>query len=123
MEGFVKGDRIGMLVDLKVGRLIFFRNGTKHGQGFPPGSLTGPVLPAAQFMYHGDGVRLVPNAPWPPGWEHMNPTHAHDETRRRQSQGPLQAQLEQDLKMKAAKAATPPQATRRPPVGNPALGV
>ena len=72
-DGFFKGDRVGMLLDLKRGSLRFFKNGEKHGEGFPAGSITGPVLLAAQIMYSGDGVRLIPDPPWPKGWEKKQP--------------------------------------------------
>ena len=54
--GFTPGDRVGVLLDLDVGSLEYFRNGEKHGPGFPPGSVSGPVVHAIQmkFMVHED---------------------------------------------------------------------
>ena len=57
---FGKGDRLGVLVDLDLGVVRFFKNGVKHGPGFEAGSLTGPVVPAVQMRTAGSSVRLVP---------------------------------------------------------------
>ena len=71
---FSQGDRMGVLLDLDDGSLLFFKNGAKHGPGYPAGSVTGPVAPAVQ-MYYADGgyydghaVRLLPDAAWPAGY-------------------------------------------------------
>ena len=45
------GDRVGMLLDLSEGYLLFFKNGVKHGPGFPAGSVFGPVNHAMQLGY------------------------------------------------------------------------
>jgi hypothetical protein len=54
--GFNPGDRVGVLLDLDDGSLMFFKNGVKHGPGFPPGSVMGAVVKAMQlkFMVHED---------------------------------------------------------------------
>ena len=41
--GFDQGDRLGVLVDLSVGSLLFFKNGEQHGPGYPAGTLP-PVV-------------------------------------------------------------------------------
>ena len=43
-DGFKQGDRLGVLVDLDVGSLLFFKNGVQHGPGYPAGSVAGPFL-------------------------------------------------------------------------------
>jgi hypothetical protein len=62
-----QGDRVGVLLDLDGGSLLFFRNGVQHGQGFPAGSVTGPVLHALQIGDLNESGRLVPLAHWPAG--------------------------------------------------------
>jgi hypothetical protein len=65
--GYKQGDRVGVLLDLDNGSLRFFKNGVEHGPGYLAGSVTGPVVAAAQ-MYDKDGsVRLLPNAEAPIG--------------------------------------------------------
>ena len=64
---FDQGDRLGVLVDLNVGSLLFFKNGEQHGPGYPAGSVTGPVALGAQMCYTGQSVRLLPDAAWPAG--------------------------------------------------------
>jgi hypothetical protein len=58
--------RVGILLDLNDGSLLFFKNGVQHGPGYPAGSVTGPVVAAVQ-MKQGHGARLLPNAAWPDG--------------------------------------------------------
>jgi hypothetical protein len=58
---FQQGDRVGVLLDLDVGSLLFFKNGKQHGPGYPPGSVTGPVVFALQ-MYWERSVKLLPHA-------------------------------------------------------------
>ena len=71
---FDQGDRVGVLLDLDDGSLLFFKNGAKHGPGYPAGSVTGPVAPAVQMRYNGEdddeahAVRLLPDAEWPAGY-------------------------------------------------------
>jgi hypothetical protein len=60
----IKGDRVGVLLDLDKGSLRFFKNGVQHGPGYPTGSVTGPVVCAvqldSQFESTGTSVRLLP---------------------------------------------------------------
>jgi hypothetical protein len=62
-----QGDRVGVLLDLDGGSLLFFRNGEKHGAGFPAGSVTGPVSHALQIGDLNESGRLLPLAKWPVG--------------------------------------------------------
>jgi hypothetical protein len=55
-----EGDRVGVLLDLDEGSLRFFKNGVQHGPGYPAGSVTGPVVCAAQIYSSGTCVRLLP---------------------------------------------------------------
>jgi hypothetical protein len=64
--GFYKqGDHLGVLLDLNIGSLRFFKNGVQHGLGYPAGSVTGPVVAALQMSFRGCSVRLLPNAEAP----------------------------------------------------------
>jgi hypothetical protein len=63
--GYMKGDRMGMLLDLGVGSLRFFRNGAQHGPGYAAGSVAGPVVAALQMWGENASVRLLPNAQQP----------------------------------------------------------
>jgi hypothetical protein len=58
---YKQGDRVGVLLDLSDGSLRFFKNGVPHNQGYPAGSVTGPVVHALQ-MFGGEGrsVRMLP---------------------------------------------------------------
>jgi hypothetical protein len=58
--GYVQGDRVGMLLDLNNGSLCFFKNGEKHGDGYPAGTVTGPVVAAVRMSSSGSSVRLLP---------------------------------------------------------------
>jgi hypothetical protein len=60
-----QGDSVGVLLDLNIGSLRFFKNGVQHGSGYPAGSVTGPVVAALQMGYTGCSVRLLPNAEAP----------------------------------------------------------
>jgi hypothetical protein len=64
---YKQGDRVGMLLDLDNGSLRFFKNGVKHGPGYPAGSVTGPLVAAVQMYYKNNSVRLLPNAEAPAG--------------------------------------------------------
>jgi hypothetical protein len=55
-----EGDRVGVLLDLDKGSLHFFKNDVKHGPGYPAGSVTGPVVCAAQLYNPNTSVRLLP---------------------------------------------------------------
>jgi hypothetical protein len=65
--GYTQGDRVGLLLDLDNGSLRFFKNGVQHGPGYAAGSVTGPVVPAAQMYLNNQSVRLLPNAKAPIG--------------------------------------------------------
>jgi hypothetical protein len=56
-----EGDRVGVLLDLDEGSLRFFKNGVKDGPGYPAGSVTGPVVCAAQLYHPNTSVRLLPH--------------------------------------------------------------
>jgi hypothetical protein len=62
---YEQGDRVGVLLDLDTGSLLFFKNGAQHGPGYPAGSVTGPVVAAVQMLFDGHSVRLLPNAKAP----------------------------------------------------------
>jgi hypothetical protein len=72
---FREGDRVGMLLDLNEGYLLFFKNGVKHGPGYPAGSVFGPVAHAMQMgydfrdmggklLFDAEGRSLVTGRPW-----------------------------------------------------------
>jgi hypothetical protein len=62
-----QGDRVGVLLDLNNGSLLFFRNGVQHGPGYPAGSVTGPVVAAVEMGYEGNKVRLHADVAFPAG--------------------------------------------------------
>jgi hypothetical protein len=62
---YVKGDRVGVLLDLGGGSLRFFKNGAQHSPGHAAGSVTGPVVAAVQMLDLNASVRLLPNAQQP----------------------------------------------------------
>jgi hypothetical protein len=51
---------MGVLLDLDEGSLQFFKNGTQYGPGYPPGSVSSPVVPAVQTTGQGHSLRLRP---------------------------------------------------------------
>jgi hypothetical protein len=55
-----EGDRVGVLLDLNEGSLRFFKNDVQHGNGYPAGSVTGPVVCAAQMGCTDNSLRLLP---------------------------------------------------------------
>jgi hypothetical protein len=63
--GCKQGDRVGVLLDLGNGSLRFFKNGVQNGPGYPAGSVTGPVVSAAQFYNKDDSLRLLPSSEAP----------------------------------------------------------
>jgi hypothetical protein len=67
-DGYDKGDRVGILLDLDDGSLRFFKNGTQHGSGYPAGSVAGPVVVAVQMGNRDDSVRMLPDAEVPAGY-------------------------------------------------------
>jgi hypothetical protein len=62
-----QGDRVGVLLDLNNGSLLFFKNGIQHGPGYPAGRVTGPVVAAVELGYEGDKVRLHADVAFPAG--------------------------------------------------------
>jgi hypothetical protein len=64
---YKQGDRVGVLLNLDNGSLRFFKNGEKHGPGYPAGSVTGPVVHAATLYSKTHSVRLLSNAEAPAG--------------------------------------------------------
>jgi hypothetical protein len=60
--GFVEGDSVGVLVDFNDGSLSFFKNGVKHGPGYPAGSVTGPVVLAMQMSNTGSSGSVIAGA-------------------------------------------------------------
>jgi hypothetical protein len=64
---YEKGDRVGVLLDLNNGSLLFFKNGVQHGPGYAAGSVTGPVVAAVEIALKGNFVRLHANAAFPAG--------------------------------------------------------
>jgi hypothetical protein len=66
-DGYEQGDRVGVLLDLNNGSLLFFKNGVQHGPGYPAGSVTGPVVAAVQMYEVGEAVRLHAGVAFPAG--------------------------------------------------------
>jgi hypothetical protein len=62
-----QGDRVGVLLDLNNGSLLFFKNGVQHGPGYAAGRITGPVVPAVELDAKDSSVRLHANAAFPAG--------------------------------------------------------
>jgi hypothetical protein len=65
---YIKGDRVGVLLNLDDGSLRFFKNGAPNGPGYPAGSVTGPVVAAVQICSLNKSVRLLPDAEVPAGY-------------------------------------------------------
>jgi hypothetical protein len=65
--GYKQGDRMGVLLDLNNGSLLFFKNGVQHGPGYAAGSVTGPVVAAVELYSEGQAVRLHADAAFPAG--------------------------------------------------------
>jgi hypothetical protein len=63
---FEQGDRVGVLLDLNDGTLLFFKNGVQHGPGYVPGSVEGPVVPAIGMYGAGHAGKLLPGVNEPP---------------------------------------------------------
>jgi hypothetical protein len=62
-----QGDRVGVLLDLNNGSLLFFKNGVQNGPGYPAGSVTGPVVAAVEMGAEGNFVRLHADVAFPAG--------------------------------------------------------
>jgi biotin operon repressor len=65
---FAQGDRMGVLLNLDDGSLLFFKNGQKHGPGFGAGSVTGPVVLMAELCDAGSSIKLLTSAARPAGY-------------------------------------------------------
>jgi hypothetical protein len=64
---YTQGDRVGVLLDLNNGSLLFFKNGVQHGPGYPASSVTGPVVAAVELGFEGNMVRLHADVAFPAG--------------------------------------------------------
>jgi hypothetical protein len=64
---YEQGDRLGVLLDLNNGSLLFFKNGVQHGPGYAAGSVTGPVVAAVEMGFADDAVRLHAGVAFPAG--------------------------------------------------------
>jgi hypothetical protein len=64
---YKQGDRVGVLLDLNKGSLLFFKNGVQNGPGYAAGSVTGPVVAAAELSYVDQAVRLHADVAFPAG--------------------------------------------------------
>jgi hypothetical protein len=62
---YKQGDRVGVLLDLNNGSLLFFKNGVQHGPGYAAGSVTGPVVAAVELGEKDNKVRLHADVPFP----------------------------------------------------------
>jgi hypothetical protein len=67
MNIFKHSDRVGVLLDLNSGSLLFFKNGVQHGPGYPAGSVTGPVVVAVELGEETEKVRLHADVAFPAG--------------------------------------------------------
>jgi hypothetical protein len=65
---FAQGDRVGVLVNLDDGSLLFFKNGQKHGPGYGAGSVKGPVVLMAEMHAAGTSIKLLTGAARPAGY-------------------------------------------------------
>jgi hypothetical protein len=65
--GFKQSDRVGVLLDLNSGLLLFFKNGVQHGPGYPAGSVTGPVVAAVEMGAKDHKARLHADVAFPAG--------------------------------------------------------
>jgi hypothetical protein len=64
---YKQSDRVGVLLDLNNGSLLFFKNGVQHGPGYAAGSVTGPVVAAVEMVAKKSSIRLHANAAFPAG--------------------------------------------------------
>jgi hypothetical protein len=64
---YTQGDRVGILLDLNNGSLLFFKNGVQHGPGYAAGRVTGPVVAAVELSWHNQSVRLHAAVAFPAG--------------------------------------------------------
>ena len=56
------GTRVGVRLDLDDGSMRFYNDGHLFGPGFPPGTVTGPVVRAVELADLGQQVTLIPDA-------------------------------------------------------------
>jgi hypothetical protein len=64
---YTQGDRVGVLLDLNDGSLLFFKNGVQHGPGYPAGSVTGSVVAAVELSWSNQTVQLHADEAFPAG--------------------------------------------------------
>jgi hypothetical protein len=64
---YKQGDRVGVLLDLNNGSLLFFKNGVQHGPGYAAGSVTASVVAAVEMCYEGNVVKLHADVAFPAG--------------------------------------------------------
>jgi hypothetical protein len=64
---YKQGDRVGVLLYLNNGSLLFFKNGVQHGPGYAAGSVTGSVVAAVELCFPHHAVRLHADAAFPAG--------------------------------------------------------
>jgi hypothetical protein len=64
---YKQSDRVGVLLDLNNGSLLFFKNGVQHGSGYAAGSVTGTVVAAVESGDMDDAVRLHADVAFPAG--------------------------------------------------------
>jgi hypothetical protein len=64
---YEQGDRVGVLLDLNNGSLLFFKNGVQHGPGYAACSVTGPVVAAVEICSVGQAVKLHADVAFPAG--------------------------------------------------------
>jgi hypothetical protein len=64
---YEQGDRVGVLLDLNNGSLLFFKNRVQHGPGYAAGSVTGPVVAAVEMVATDNKVRLHADVAFPAG--------------------------------------------------------
>lgn len=62
-KAFQVGDRIAVRMNCDDGSLTFFKNGETMDAGFPPGTISGPVVGAVELLTVGQALTLVPEAP------------------------------------------------------------
>jgi hypothetical protein len=65
--GYEQGDRVGVLLDLNNGSLLFFKNGVQHGPGYAAGSVTEPVVAAVEMCSELQAVKLYADVAFPAG--------------------------------------------------------
>jgi hypothetical protein len=66
-DPYDQGDRVGVLLDLNNGSLLFFKNGVRNGPGYLAGSVTGPVVAAVELGAKNYKVRLHADVVFPAG--------------------------------------------------------